>query len=265
MALNDSSESDEKLRRLIRRTGLVLGVLFLASILDGFICTHLDGRHLIRALPGTRQAISGDLDQPVRRPEEVAFRFEDPGPTLTIAEVRGRFWRGTVNVPSGAYEGVYRLRVSGGSGSTDQRATVYRIQVFDLPAALNDSYPSVIKRVFGFSPWWVAAAAAPLLVACLAFAMILPESGNGLSSREGIAPIVKLARRKDHWEVAAALFSDAPIAEGGLVDVVDKNRQPLTSMTVARIENGLVHGQVGLNVPVRPDGYIRYKGAAIGC
>ncbi|WP_419662150.1 uncharacterized protein Dvar_25930 [Desulfosarcina variabilis str. Montpellier] len=262
MALNPSSESNEKRRRLIKRAGLVLGVLFVASILDGFICTHLDGKHLIRALPGTRQAISGDLDQPVRRPEEVAFRFEEgPGLALTIAEVRGRFWRGTVNVPSGAHEGIYRLNVSGGSGSKDQRATLYRIQVFDLPAALNDSYPSFIRRFFGFSPWWVAVVAAPLLVACLAFAFILPESGNRLSSKEGIAPIVKLARRKDHWEVAAAFFPDAPIAEGSLVDVVDKNRQPLTPMTVARIENGLVHGQVGLNVPIRPGGYIRYKGS----
>ena len=259
MVLNASSESNEKRRRLIKRAGLLLGILFVASILDGFICTHLDGKHLIRALPGTRPAISGDLDQPVRQAEDVAFRFEGPGLALTIAEVRGRFWRGTVNVPSGVREGVYRLNVSGGSGSPDSRPTVYRIRVFALPAALNDSYPSFIRRVFGFSPWWVAAFAAPLLVACLAFSFILPESSNRFLSKEGIAPIVKLARRKEHWEVAAVFFPDAPIAEGSLVEVIDKNRQLLTPMTVARIENGLVHGQVGLNVPVRPDGYIRCK------
>lgn len=254
-----SNGSNEKKRRLIKRAGLALGILFWASILDNFICSHLDGKNLIRALPGTRQAISGDLDQPVRRPDEVAFQFKDPGVTLTIAEVKGRFWRGTVSVPSGANDGIYRLTVFSRFVSDRSRAPVYRIMVYPSQAALNASYPSIIRRFFGISPWWVATFAAPLLGVCLAFSFILSEDRRLLISIEGIAPIVKLARRKDYWELAAALPSGFTVAEGSQVEVVDKNRQPLTCMTVMRVENGLVHGQVGVDTPVRPDGYIRHK------
>ena len=71
------------LRRLVSRVGIAIGVLFLASVVDTFVCSHLDGKYVIRALPGTHQAISGNLIQPVRHPEDVEFRFADPGLELT--------------------------------------------------------------------------------------------------------------------------------------------------------------------------------------
>ena len=94
------------MRRLIVRCGVLLGFLFLISAADTFVCGHLDHKDAFRALPGTRIPVSGNLYRPVRHPEDVQFRFNDPGLRLTIAEIRGSFWRGELTVPATAAEGV---------------------------------------------------------------------------------------------------------------------------------------------------------------
>lgn len=246
-------------RRLVSRVGIAIGMLFIASVVDTFVCGHMDGKTIIRALPGTRQAISGDLNQPVREPDNVRITFADPGLEVTILQVRGRFWRGELSVPPAASEGVYHLRAFSVPESDSATEPVYRIMVFSSPAALNASYPSLIRRVLGISPWWVAAATGPLLALCLVLAYRLTDEQEQTLAAEGLAPIVKLARRKDHWEVAAIVTPRCPVVPGEAVEVMDRNRQPLAPMTVTRIDGGLAFGQVDLSIPVKPDGLVRFS------
>jgi len=246
------------LRRLVSRAGIAIGVLFLASVVDTFVCSHLDGKYVIRALPGTSQAISGNLNQPVRQPEDVQFRFADPGLELTVLQVKGRFWRGLLKVPINAPQGVYRLSAFSGPLADPAAVPVYRVTIFPSQAAMNASYPSLTRRLLGIPPWWIAAAAAPLLAACLALCFYLVDEQEQMLAAEGLAPIVKLARHKDHWELAAAMAPSHAVLAGNPVAVVDRNRRQVALMTVTRIDGRLAFGRLDLTVPVRPDGYLRF-------
>ena len=98
--------------------------------------------------------------------------------------------------------------------------------VFSSKVAMNASYPSLVRRFFGFPSWWITAATGPLLVACLALTFYLAGDGERQYDQAGLAPIVKLARRKDHWELAAALTPALAVTPGAIVDVMDRHRQP---------------------------------------
>ncbi|WP_157067973.1 hypothetical protein [Desulfosarcina cetonica] len=247
------------MRRLIARCGAIIGVLFLVSAADTFICGHLDPKDHFRALPGTRLSVSGNLYRPVRHPEDVRFHFVDPGLQLTIAEVKGSFWRGEVTVPPKAAEGVYRLSAHSGADTDPAHIPIYRITVFSSPRAMNASYPSLIRRILGFPAWWLAAASGPLLVVCLTLSFYLANDRERQFSKQGLSPIVKLARRKDHWELAAALIPTVATTPGAVVEVTDRDRRPITRMTVERIEKGMAFGQVDATLPLVPDGYVRFS------
>ena len=95
------------LRHLVSRCGAIIGVIFLVSAMDTFVSGHLDRKNMIRVVTGTRQSVSGDLNQPVRRVSDVQYRFDMPGLELTVVEVKGRFWRGMLTVPPTLPEGGY--------------------------------------------------------------------------------------------------------------------------------------------------------------
>ena len=92
---------------------------------------------------------------------------------------------------------------------------IYRVTVFSSPAALNASYPSLIRRLLGISPWWITAATAPLLATCLVLSIYLVDEREQMLAAEGLAPIVKLARLKDHWELAARHGSITTLSSAG--------------------------------------------------
>ena len=246
------------LRRLVLKAGIAIGILFLASAVDTFVCSHLDGKTVIRALPGTHQAISGNLNQPVRRAEEVRFIFDDPGLKLTVLDVKGRFWRGELTIPTTAAEGTYRLRATSGHKSDPAAMQIYRITVFPSPAAMNASYPSLIRRLLGIAPWWVVGATAPLLAACLLLSAYLADDRVNMLEKEGLTPIIKLARRKDHWELAASIDHTRHVRPGSVLEVMDNNKLPVARVIVSHLDNGLAFGKLDLTAPVRPDGYVRF-------
>ncbi len=245
-------------RRSIRRAGMVAGIVFTLSIIDIFVAGHLAGKDTLRVVAGTREAISGDLVRPVRRPDQVRFLFDIPGLDLNVVEVRGRFWRGEITVPARASEGIYTLTAII-DGKVDPAAPpTSRVTVYPSAAAMHADAPSLIQRYLGVAPWWIVAGTAPLLLASLALSFILTGDREAALAAAGLSPIVKLARRKDHWEVAAPLPPDSiTVAGGDDLAVVDRHLHPMARMVVTGIENGLVTGRVDLDVAVVPDGYIR--------
>ena len=212
-------------RRLISRCGAVIGIIFVVSAMDTFVSGHLDRKNMIRVVTGSRQPVSGDLNQPVRRISDVQYQLDMPGFELTVVEVKGRFWRGMLTVPPDLPEGVYTLKASVGKGSDPSEATVYPITVFTSIGAMNASSPSLFRRTLGIAPWWISAAALPLLAVSLALSFHLTTRRENLLMDQGLAPIIKMARRKDHWELAAAPARKHRVAAGNCLEVVDGNMQ----------------------------------------
>lgn len=245
------------LRRLISRCGAVIGVIFLVSAMDTFVSGHLDPKNMIRVVAGTRQPVSGDLNQPVRRISDMQYRLDMPGAELMVEEVKGRFWRGTLTVPPALPEGVYTFKTFGGKISDRADEAVYRITVFASISAMNASTPSLFRRTLGIAPWWISAGALPLLMVSLALSFHLTTRRESLLAKQGLAPILKLARRKDHWELAAALAQAHRVAAGHCLEVVDRNLQPVAQLMVTRIEDGQMLGRMDLSASITPDGFVR--------
>ena len=209
------------------------------------------------SLAGTRQPVSGDLNQPVRRISDMQYQLDMPGSELIVEEVKGRFWRGTLTVPPALPEGVYTFKAHGGKISDPADEAVYRIAVFASISAMNASTPSLFRRTLGIAPWWISVVALPLLMVSLALSFHLTTRRESLLTEQGLVPIIKMARCKDHWEVAAALAREHRVAAGHCLELVDRNMQPVAQLMVTRIENGQMHGRLDLSVPVAPDGYVR--------
>ena len=246
-------------RRPILAVGSVAGILFLAAVLDTIVGGHIAGKTTFRVVPGSRVPISGNLILPVRHSEEVRFHFDRPGPILTVAEVKGRFWRGELDVPVGTAEGVYGLYAAGAAspGPATTEAPVCRVIVYPNAAAMRAAAPSIIRRVTGIAPWWLAIGAAPLLLVCLGLSFLIAGQREAMLNRQGMLPIVKLARRKGHWEVAIPLPVDPTVASGSDLTVVSRTLQPVARMTVTGTDNGLLAGRIDLDAKVAPDGYVQ--------
>jgi len=245
-------------RRSIRRAGMAVGIVFTLSVIDIFVTGHLAGKDTLRVVAGTREAISGDLVLPVRRPDQVRFLFDIPGLNLNVVEVRGRFWRGELTVPAGASEGIYTLNTIIDGKPDPAAPPTCRVTVYPSAAALRAAAPSLIQRYLGIAPWWMVAGSAPLLLVSLALTFLLAGDREAALAAAGLSPIVKLARRKDHWEVAAPLVSDSiAVASGDDLAVVDRRLHPVARMVVTGTENGMVTGRVDSGATVVPDGYIR--------
>lgn len=244
------------LRRLISRCGAIIGVIFLISAMDTFVSGHLGPRNTIRVLAGTRQPVSGDLNQPVRRIFDMQYQLDMPGSELIVEEVKGRFWRGTLTVPPTLPEGVYTFKAHGGKISDPAEEAVFRIAVFASISAMNASSPSLFRRTLGIAPWWISVGALPLLMVSLALSFHLTTHRESLLTEQGLVPIIKMARCKDHWEVTAALAQNR-VAAGNCLELVDRNLQPVAQLMVTRIEDGQMHGRLDLSVTVAPDGYVR--------
>jgi hypothetical protein len=248
-----------RVRDWVSRGGTVIGVIFLVSILDTFVCAHLDKKYTFRALPGTRQPVSGDLLQPVRQASDVQYQFDRPGMNLTVAAVRGRTWRGLLTVPPASFAGIYQLKLSASDLADPGTVSVCRIAVFSSIAAMNASYPSLFYRFLGIAPWKISVAALPLLLASLALSFCLAGGQEALLRDQNLAPIIKMARQRDHWDLAAAATHTHGAAVGSCLEVLDRRMQPVARLTVTRIADEVIFGQVELPAPVTPDGYLRVR------
>ncbi|MCB2148614.1 MAG: hypothetical protein KQI81_19200 [Deltaproteobacteria bacterium] len=244
-------------RRLISRCGAIIGIIFVVSAMDTFVSGHLDRKNMIRVVTGSRQPVSGDLNQPVRRIFDVQYQLDMPGAQLIVEEVKGRFWRGTLTVPPALPEGVYTLNAFAGKGSDPAEEAVYRIAVFASVGAMNASTPSLFRRTLGIAPWWISAAALPLLMVSLALSFHLTTRRESLLMEQGLVPIIKMARRKDHWELVATLVQKHRLAAGNCLEVMDRNMQAVARLIVTGIEDQQMIGRVELSAPITPDGFVR--------
>jgi hypothetical protein len=76
---------------------------------------------------------------------------------------------------------------------------------------------------------------------------------------QGLVPIIKMARRKDYWEITAGiagLASRSKITVGDTLDLVDSTFQKVADMVVEKVAPDIIQGRAVLKSAMRPDGYV---------
>ncbi len=243
-------------RGFVSRLGTVVGIIFVLSVIDTFVSAHLQQKGSVRVLVGTQQAVSGELAVPVRSADEVHYRAESPVLLLQIVEARGRIWRGTLRVPLSASPGTYDLQVFSLSNTQPEKVPRLKVMIFDSQQALRASYLSITRKMLGIDPWWISIAVLPVLVALLFASYRLSTRQEDLLRRKGFTPIIKMARRKDHWKITATFAGQPLINTGDMIELVDPKLKKTAEMVVEKVENDRIEGRVSLDAEVRPDGYV---------
>ncbi len=244
-------------RRSVHRFGLIIGTLFLLSVLDTFVSGHLEDPRTIRALPDTRHAVNGTLDVTVDGISQLTYRGDVPGIVLTFLDLRGRIWRGELRVALPVQSGDYRIRILNRQQPSVDAAPALRVLVFETPGALNASYPSICRKVLGISPWWVVVITFPPLVCALLLAYLHSSQRESDLERQGIYPIVKLARRKDHWEVGIGLHGEQKLFAGDLLRLLNTQLEPVGELRIRSVKGGLASAELDLSVEIAPAYYVQ--------
>ncbi|MBI5062321.1 MAG: hypothetical protein HZB87_02295 [Desulfatitalea sp.] len=212
--------------RCIRRFGVIAGVLFLLSVADTFVSGHLDDPRIIRALPGSHHAVNGTLTTTVSSLDELSYRADNKELSLAFMELRGRIWRGELQVNDTISPGSYGLQVFDSRQPAAEIPAANHVLVFDSKAALNASYPSICRKTIGIPPWWLVIATLPLLAGALLLSYLHSAQQEALLERQGIFPIMKLSRSKDRWEIGIGVHGEQKIFAGDLLRLLNRRLEP---------------------------------------
>ena len=243
--------------RLIRRCGVIAGVLFLLSVADTFISGHLDDPRIIRALPGANQAVNGTLTTTVSSLDELRYRAGSRGLHLTFLALRGRIWRGELRVEETLSPGNYELQLYDSREQPVEKPDAHRVLVFDSTRALNASYPSICLKVFGIPPWWLVIATLPLLAAALLLSYLHSVRKEALLERQGIFPIMKLSRLKDRWEVGISVHGEQKIFAGDLLRLLNTSLEPVGELSIAFVRDEMAQAVLELSADVGPGYFVQ--------
>lgn len=264
--------------RLLPKISVFLFVLFLAGILDIALYLAFDARgDLLRSLPGQSHEVVGKLPESVQNinllPRDrdddkeaeriqllndkvLASRADVPGLSIHFLELRGRVWRGELYVAADTPPGRHTVQVypreNLAPANPKDEPSLVQVQVFATPAALRASHTSLSERFLGVGPWWVVMAVIPLAGLLLAYTFRQGGAHEAALRAKGLAPIYKLARNKDHWELIFGLGSDDGVREGEVLELRDSRERLVGTVTAARVKGATAEARLSLDADVSP-------------
>lgn len=254
--------------KLFHRLALIVFMVFVLSVGDACLST-LDPSNLYRIAPGQTVPVSGDLieppllgarmDNPDPTPEEItgliSYETDSPDLSMTLLELKGRVWRGTLTARPTAKSGQYGFKVYNLS-DTSQEQPIYVVRLFPDAAALQADLPSFAARYLGIRPIWITFGTLP--VGILMFLLSFLRSGReeeALQAR-GVGSIYKLAKRKTEWEIIFGLGSEHGVHPGDRLLVLDRKQQVVGELTASRVGIEGSHATLPLDADIRPGYFV---------
>ncbi|NJB68056.1 hypothetical protein GGQ74_001729 [Desulfobaculum xiamenense] len=262
---------------LCQKLTLVMCSLVLLGALDGMQAGFRTDKTMFCVVRGEETLVSGDLyippgEQGVRVHAEaensapgtnldgyIRYSTTAPGLSMHFIEIKGRLWRGLLRVSDSAALGDARLDVFLRGCPPEELAPYHTVRIVPDRAALAASQLSLFRRIFGVEPWWVMLGAMPLAALCgLA---VFREKGREMNRllANGVAPIYKLARRGDHWEVVFGLGTNHGVREGDTLAILDRNLAPVGSLTAHTVQNEISHANVDMRTKIAPSFFVALR------
>lgn len=266
----NKAERRKSVADLCQKLALIMCVLTLLAALDGMQAGFRTDKMLFNAVRGEETIVSGDLYIPpneqgvsVHAEAEnsapgtnldgyIRYRTSTPGLSLHFLEIRGRMWRGLLQVSDSAALGDARLDVFLRGCPPDEIAPHHTVRVLSTQAALAASHTSLFHRLLGVQSWWVMFATLPLAI--LFTVVVFREKGREMNRllANGIAPIYKLARRGDHWEVVFGLGRNHGVREHDTLTILNRELIPVGCISVHTVKAETSHANVDMGVHISP-------------
>jgi len=249
-----------------------LFLLLLCSILDSAIYLIFDSRGASRIVRGDWANIVGTLndkdaaaipkdegadDNPAAKAAHASryllFRAESRYLHMELAEVRGRIWRGRLDVSPEAMEGEYLFAVLPKAGATDDKAGQGRVRVFESRRALRDSYASFFLRYTGVEPWWITGGTMVGVGLLLAAVYLIGGRETREMQARGLGPIYRLVPEGQLWEMTFGLGREHGVNEGDRLAVLDADGHWLAEFSAYQVGAEMARGRLDKSIPVKHD------------
>lgn len=239
--------------RLFSRIAPVAAVMFALFIADIFASGYLEPKLLFRALPGTSQAISGELAYPAYNLANLSYVVSPDRVQVFFTATQGKLWHGRLQVGRDTPPGEYLLQVFVGRTPPRDALPRYRIQIFADKAHLDASYMSLTRRYMGVNPLWLALATFVLVISGLAGSYLLSSYREQQLAGQDIVPIAKMARTKKGWEIHFALGLHQGIRPQDTLLLLDAGFAPVGRIIVDKVESDHSSALVPFNRTIAPD------------
>lgn len=254
-----------------QKAAVVLFVLTVLGVVDGLARSVLEPAHTFRVVAGSETLASGALDisldkDGAKAHSEVAhsgdakllntylrYTATSPEVQLEFVEMRGTLWRANIRTPRTLPAGQVGLAVFARVQPPTASTPRYTLRVFDSAEALQADLPSLSLRFLGFEPWWVVMVCLPLagFFGFLVF-RATGEEEDALIAR-GIAPIYKLARKKDGWDIIFGLGGNQGIQTGQELVLLSPDGRVVGSLRAGKVGPASSRSTLDPGVDVRPD------------
>jgi hypothetical protein len=226
----------QRTRKLVGFIGALVSAVFLLSIVDAFVSGHLERKNTFRAFPGTNQYINGELQGPVEGIADLTYRSENPMVTVVFLQAGGRTWRGLLQVDPAAHEGETSLMVFHKHTVPDRETPRFRVLIFTNEAHYRASFPSVIWRFLGIPPWWVSVVTLPMAILSFGISYYLSGKRERGLARQSIAPITRMVRKGDQWELIVALGREDGIRAGDHLLLLDGDLRRVGEVVAIQVQ-----------------------------
>ncbi|MUM77603.1 hypothetical protein GKC30_08160 [Pseudodesulfovibrio sp. F-1] len=260
--------------RTFNRIALLGIALLVFSVIDS--CTAAFGTpYVFRMTPGDTVLVSGDLlDTPAipnRWLEEpsletirshVDFTRETPGLHIDFIELRGRLWRGYLQIDS-VTPGQYTFQVFNTASKEPEVEPLYTVRVFADRDALRADMPSISERYLDIRPVLIFFMAMPLTMLLLYLSFRQSGKDEALLISQGIGSVYKLAKSKIGWDVMVGLGSDHGVNPGDTLRILDRKMHEVGELKVETVGPEASGGLLPLDANIKSGYYVALPGAVV--
>ncbi len=217
--------------------GGLLGVVFLFSALDMIVSGFLTPKNRFSLVSGTSQWINGEMPSPIKELGALHYRVNAPHLRLVFKQIQGRLWRAVLEAMPEAPAGEYTLEVLAQGIAAPGELPKYQVRIYASQAALRQSYPSIIRRTLGWPPLYLLLASLPMVIGALAVSYYLSGRIESQLFQIGIAPIAKMARTKEGWEIHFPLSGLTGIGNEEPLQLLTPDFRPIGPISLAKIQD----------------------------
>ncbi|SFM84194.1 hypothetical protein [Thermodesulforhabdus norvegica] len=150
------------LSKTVGLLGLITGVVFVVSIMDGCVAGFRKPKREYSAVPGQVVKIVEKAPGPIEQAASISFSSSCSSIRPSVTEIRGRLWHGRIEIPENTVPADCTISVT--YPGYERKEQVYRLKIFPTrKALLADSY-SLFEKWAGWNPWIIAAISSTILM-----------------------------------------------------------------------------------------------------
>lgn len=275
--MDDMSEAARRIQQ-DQRTWIILGwaskallIVLVLALMDTVVGGFL-GKRPLQVVRGKEEFLTAQLVKPVDMgmgfaleigPEEAAklldYRTDAVGLTLTFVEVAGRDWRALVRTEPDAPSGLFMLQVFRRGDPAADSEPLHDLRIFSDQAAANSVAPTFCERQLGVPPFYILFGIIPPLALCFYLGFRISGRRLGYLTAQGISPIYRLTRRRQHWELLVGLGTVHGVAVGSRLVILNRLRTPVAEAEVNTVDDYTSQATLPLSSSVRPDYLVLLK------